>query len=70
MVNAYMLNKVLDKIKEIVVIEKLPNTEILIDPVVNISDDITLKNNLMRIKRFIKGVGKFYPQTFLALIVA
>ena len=65
MVNGYMRNKVLDKIKETVGIETLCNTEILIDPVDKLPDDITLNNNLISIKWFIKDVGKFYPQIIL-----
>ena len=47
MVNGYMLNKVIDKIKEIIGIEKLGNIEILIDPVDKLPDNITFKNNFM-----------------------
>ena len=70
--NYLMVNEVLDNIKEIIGIEKLGNTEILIDPVDKLPDDITLKNNLILIKCFIKDDGKFYPQMFLeeALLVA
>ena len=52
----YMLDKVLDKIKEILVIEKFDNTKILIDADDKLPNDITLRNvliiNYMHYKRW------------------
>ena len=39
----YMLNKLLDKVKEIIGIEQFDNTNILINTDDKLSDDITLK---------------------------
>ena len=44
MVDDYMLDKVLDKIKEIIAIEKFDNTKILIETDDKLPDDITFKN--------------------------
>lgn len=55
-VNNYMLDKVLDTIREIIGIEKFDN-KILIDTVYTLKNDIN--NNV------IKGDGTFYPQIFL-----
>ena len=52
-----MLDKVLDKIREIIGIEKFDN-KILIDTVYTLKNDIN--NNNVR-----KGDGWFYPQIFL-----
>ena len=43
----YMLDKVLDKIKEIIGMEKFDNTEILIVTNDKLSDGITFKNGLI-----------------------
>ena len=43
MVDDYMLEKVLDKIKEIIGIEKFDDAKILIDTEDKLPDDITLK---------------------------
>ena len=43
MVDDYMLNKALDKTKEIMVIEKFDDTKILINTDDKLSDDITFK---------------------------
>ena len=43
MVDDYMLDKALDKIKEIMVIEKFDDTKILINADDKLSDDITFK---------------------------
>ena len=66
----YMLDKVLDKIKEIIGIEKVDDTKILI----NTDDkllDITSKNAVILITCIIKNDSRFYPQIFLeeALVV-
>ena len=44
MVDDYMLDKVLNKIKNITDIEKFDDTKILIDTDDKLPDDITLKN--------------------------
>ena len=44
MVDDYMLDELLDKIKEIICIEKLDNIKILIDRDDKLPDHITLKN--------------------------
>ena len=43
MVDGYMINKVLSKVKEVTGIEKFDNNEILIDTDDKLPDDITLK---------------------------
>ena len=48
MINDYVLDKVFGKIKEIIHIEKLDNTKILIDTIIH-----TLKNILTLISDFI-----------------
>ena len=67
-----MLDKVLDKIKEVIGIEKFDNTKILIDTDNKLPDDITMKNIVIIIICIIKDDSKFYPQIFLdeALLVA
>ena len=52
MVDDYMLGKVLDKIKEILDVDKLP-------------DDTTLKDVVISFTCVIKNDDKFYPQIFL-----
>ena len=47
MIDEYVLDKVLDKIKEIIVIEKIGDTKVLIDTDDKLPDDITLKNVLI-----------------------
>ena len=64
MANYYILDKVLDKIKETIDIVKFDDTEILIDTDDKLPDYITLKNVVILITH-IKGNGKFYSQTFL-----
>ena len=53
-----MLDKVLDKIKEIIGIEKFDDTKILIDKLPN---KITLKNVVILIACVIKDDSKLYP---------
>ena len=55
----YMLYKVLDKIKEILVIEKFDNTKILIDADDKLPNDITLRNVLILITCIIKDDNKY-----------
>ena len=69
MVDDYMLNKVLDKIKEIISIEKFHDTKILIDADDKLLDDITLKNVVILMTCVVIDDGKFYPQIFLKEIL-
>ena len=54
MVDDYMLDKVLDKIKEIIGIEKFDGTKILIYTDDKFPDDITLKNVMILMECVIK----------------
>ena len=65
MADDYMLDKVLDMIKEIKGIEKIENTKILIDANSELADDTTLKNFAVLITCVIKDDGKFYSKLFL-----
>ena len=65
MVHGYMLNKLLDKIKETIGIEKFYDTKILIDIDDILSDDITSENVTISTTRVIKDDNKFYPQLSL-----
>ena len=56
-----MLDKVLDKIKEIIGMEKFDNTEISIVTNDKLSDGITFKNGLILITCVLKDDGKLYP---------
>ena len=60
MVADYILNKVLDKIKEIIDIEQFDNTNILKDTDDTMSYDITLKKVDLFITSVTKGDNKFY----------
>ena len=60
-----MLDKVLDKIKEIIGIEKSGNTKILIDTEDKLPNDIILKNVAILITCVINDDNKFYRQLFL-----
>ena len=63
-VSDYMLDKVLDKIKERIGIVKLVDTNILFDMDDKLPDYITLKNVVILITCIIKDDGTFYPQIF------
>ena len=65
MFNDFMVNKPLDKIKEMISIEKFDNTKILSDTDQKLSDDITLKNVVILMACVIKDDDDFYPQIFL-----
>ena len=65
MVDGYMLRKVLEKIKEIISIEKYDDTKILVDTDDKLLDDITLKNVVILMTCVIKDGNKFYIQVFL-----
>ena len=57
-----MPNKVLDKIKEKIFIEKFDNTNILTDTDEKLPNDITLKNIVILMTCVIKDDAKFYPE--------
>ena len=61
-IHDYMLDKTLDKIKEIISIENIDDTKILIDAYDKLPDDITFKNSMTCV---IKNDDKFYLETFL-----
>ena len=65
MVDDYMLDKVLDKIKEITDIAHFDDNKILIDTDDKFPDDVSLKNLVILITCAIKDDGKFYSQLFL-----
>ena len=65
MVDGNILDKVLDKIKNIIGIEKFDDTKILIETDGKLPDDITIKNFVILITWIIKDDGNFYPQLFL-----
>ena len=65
MIDYYILGGVLDKIKMIIVIEKLDDTEILIDSDNRLTNEVSLKNVMILISFVIKDADKFYPQLFL-----
>ena len=60
MVDDYMLDKILDKIKEIMGIEKFDDTKILIDSDDKMSDYITFKNVVILMTCIMKDGNKFY----------
>ena len=64
MINDYMLDKVLDKIKETKGIVKFDDTKILIHTDDKLSDYITLENVVILITCVIKDDVKFYSQLF------
>ena len=59
------LNKALDKIKEIIGIQKSDDTKILIDTDDKLPYYISLKNVLIIVTSVIKDGDKLYPQLFL-----
>ena len=59
------LDKVLDKIKEIIGIEKFDNTKNLIDTDDKLPNNITLNDVVILNTCVIKDDNKFYPQLFL-----
>ena len=60
MVEDYILDKVSDKIKQTIGIEKVDDTKILIDIDDKLPDDITSRNVVILMTR-VKDVDKFYP---------
>ena len=65
MVNDYILDKVLDKIKETIDNVKFDDTKILVDRDEKFQDYINLKNIVILITCIIKNDSKFYPQIIL-----
>ena len=64
MVNDYITDIILDRIKKIIGIGKFDNTKILIDTDDKLPNDITLKNVAILITCVIKDDGNSYPQMF------
>ena len=64
MVDDYMLERVLDKITEIIGIENFDNTKILIDTNDQLPQDITWKNVVILMTCIINNDGKFYHKYF------
>ena len=65
MVDDYMLDKVLNKFKEIIGIKKFDNTKIWVDADDILPDDITLKSLVKFMTCVIVDDGKFCFQLFL-----
>ena len=65
MINGYVLDKVLNIVKERITIEKLDDAKSLTDADDKLPDYITLKNVGISIARTIKHNDEFYPQMFL-----
>ena len=61
MTEDYMLDKVLDKIKMIIGIEKFGDTKILIDTDDKLDNKVPLTNVMVLISCVIKDDGKFHP---------
>ena len=64
MIDYYILGGVLDQIKMIIVIEKLDDTEILIDSDNRFTDEVSLKNVMILISFVIKDADKFFHNYF------
>ena len=60
MIDDYILNEVLHKIKEIIVIEKFDDSTILVDTDDKLLDYITLKNAVILMRCVKKDNNKFY----------
>ena len=65
MVDDYILDKVLDKVKEIIGIEKFDDTKILIDTDDKFCNDITLINVVILMTCLMKNDNKIHPQLLL-----
>ena len=61
----YMLDKLIDKIKEIIGIDQFDNTKILIDTDDKLPDGITFKNVVILMTCVIEEDSQFYPKIFL-----
>ena len=64
MIDEYILNKVLDSIKEIIRIEKFDDTKMLIETDDELPDDLTVINVIL-IKCVIKDFDNVYLQILL-----
>ena len=64
MVDDYILDKVLNSIKQIMGVEKFDNIKTLIDTDDKLPDGVTLKNVVIFMTCVIKYGKKFYPQLF------
>ena len=64
-VDDYVLDKVLDKIKEIIDIKKFDDTKIFIDTDDELPGDVTLKNVVISMICVIQDGEKSYLQIFL-----
>ena len=69
MVDDYILDILLDKIKKFTGIKKIDNTKILIDTDDKSPEDINPKNVPILITCFIKDDGKFYLQISLGKVL-
>ena len=65
LLDSYILDKVLDDIKETIDIEKFDDIKILIDMNNELPDDITFKNVVILMTCVIKDNDKIYPKIFL-----
>ena len=65
MVDDYIPDKVLDKIKEKIVIGKIDDTKILVETDDKLPDDITLKYVMILVRCVIKDGHESYPQIIL-----
>ena len=65
MIDDYVLDKVLEKIEEIIGNEKFGDSKKLIDTDDKLLNDITLKVVVTLMTCVIKNGEKFYPQLFL-----
>ena len=64
MVDNYMTDKLLDKIKKMICIVEFDNTKIFIDTDDKLPENVTLKNQVILMECVIKN-AKFYQQLFL-----
>ena len=67
--DGYMLDKVLNRIKEIIRIEKLDKTKTLIDADDKLSQVMTFKNFVILVTWVTKDGNKLYQQFFRKIIV-
>ena len=67
--DGYMLDKVLNRIKEIIRIEKLDKTKTLIDADDKLSQVITFKSFVILVTWVTKDGNKLYQQFFRKIIV-
>ena len=70
MTDDYTLDKLFDKIKMIIGIEKFDDAKILINTNDKLFDEISLKGVVVLILCVIKDEGKCYPQILLEALVA